>query len=203
VKHRVAIARLLAAVSIAFTVPSAARAQQAAAPDEHAPTGSSFSLMMLRDLPSSNNLFSLLEGVEPNVITDRFYGGGLNTGHTARIGAFLNSWTQTQYRVGDVNITAPDGSGSPFLFPALPLWERVDVAAGVMPIGFGAPGLGVSFEPMRPSGRWTGAAEASFAGSGLVASPPRARRRRHRDADELGPRRISGERTPLHPGWAW
>ncbi len=173
-KHRVAIARLLAAVSlvlIVLSVPSAARAQQAAAPDEHAPTGSSFSLMMLRDLPSSNNLFSLLEGVEPNVITDRFYGGGLNTGQRARIGAFLNSWTQTQYRVGDVNITAPDGSGSPFLFPALPLWERVDVAAGVMPIGFGAPGLGVSFEPMRPSGRWTGAAEASFAGSGLVASP--------------------------------
>ena len=165
-KHPVAIARLLAAVSIVLIVlgvPSAVRAQQAAAPEEHAPTGSSFSLMMLRDLPSSNNLFSLLEGVEPNVITDRFYGGGLNTGHTARIGAFLNSWTQTQYRVGDVNITAPDGSGSPFLFPALPLWERVDVAAGVMPIGFGAPGLGVSFEPMRPSGRWAGAAEASFA----------------------------------------
>ncbi len=170
----IVVARLLAALEIILITlagAAAVRAQGAQAPDEHAPTGSSFNLMMLRDLPSSNNLFSLLEGVEPNVITDRFYGGGLNTGRTARIGAFLNSWTQTQYRVGDVNITAPDGSGSPFMFPALTLWERVDVAAGVMPAGFAAPGLGVSFEPLRPAPRWTGSAEASFAGSGLVAGP--------------------------------
>ena len=57
----------------------------------------------------------------------------LNMGRAGRVGAFLNSWTQTQYRVGDVNITAPDGSGSPFLFPTLPLWERVTVSTGFMP----------------------------------------------------------------------
>jgi hypothetical protein len=47
----------------------------------------------------------------------------------------------------------------------------VDVAAGIMPIGFGAPGLGVSFEPLQPASKWTGAVDTSFAGSGLVASP--------------------------------
>jgi hypothetical protein len=171
----VAIVRRLAVpaqIVIAFlTMTSAAHAQAAPAPEEHPPIGSSFSQSMLRDLPSSNNLFSLLESVEPNVITDRFYGGGLNTGQAARVGAFLNSWTQTQYRVGEVNITAPDGSGAPFMFPSLPLWGRVDVAAGAMPFGSGAPGLAVSFEPLRPADRWTGAAEYSFAGSGLVAGP--------------------------------
>ena len=139
---------------------------------------------MLRDLPASNNLFSLLETVEPDVTSDRFYGGGLNIGRTARVGAFLNSWTQTQYRVGDVNITAPDGSGSPFLFPTLPLWSRVDVSTAVMPAGFSAPGLGVARAAAAhaPRGRvwWTrrcglGARREAVRGSA---------RGRHRDVDD-------------------
>ena len=166
--HHTIAARLLLAAILA--APAAARAQTSA-PDDHPPLGASLSFRMLRDLPASNNLFSLLETVEPDVTSDRFYGGGLNTGRTARVGAFLNSWTQTQYRVGDVNITAPDGSGSPFLFPTLPLWSRVDVAAGVMPAGSGAPGLGVTFEPLQPGAAWTRVVDASVTGSGLVASP--------------------------------
>jgi hypothetical protein len=151
--------------------PAAARAQAPAQTEQKTEYETNLSLQMLRDLPASNNLFSLLETVDANVITDRFYGGGLNTGRTGRVGAFLSSWTQTQYRVNDVNITAPDGSGSPFLFPTLPLFERVTVSTGFMPPGLGAPGLGVSLEPMQPSATWTRVVDASFAGSGLVAGP--------------------------------
>ena len=160
-------------VAAEFAAPAAALAQTPAPAEQNTTYETSLSLQMLRDLPASNNLFSLLETVDASVISDRFYGGGLNTGRAGRVGAFLNSWTQTQYRVGDVNITAPDGSGSPFLFPTLPLWERVSVSTGFMPAGFGAPGLGVSLEPMQPAATWTRVVDASFAGSGLVAGAVR------------------------------
>jgi len=140
--------------------------RSAAAQD--AAVGSSLSPTLLRDLPASNNLFQLLETVEGEVISDRFYGGGLNTGRAARDGAFLNSWTQTQFFVGDVNITVPNG-GAPFLFPVLTPWNRVDVATALMPAGSNVGGLAISFDPMRPAAAWTRMVEASGAGSSFVA----------------------------------
>src|SRR6185295_13020690 len=95
--------------------------------------GSTFSSTLLRNLPYGN-LFQVLETVEGETISDRFYGGGLNTGRQARDGAFLSSWRQTQYFVGDVNVTMPAG-GSPFLFPIVPLWESADVETAMMPAG--------------------------------------------------------------------
>jgi len=124
----------------------------------------------LRDLPASDNIFSLLETVEGEVISDRFYGGGLNTGRPARDGAFLNSWTQTQFFVGDVNITVPSG-GTPFLFPTVMPWDRVDVGSALMPADANAPGLAVSLQPARPQPTWTRVIEASGAGGSLVARP--------------------------------
>jgi hypothetical protein len=157
VTRRVSLAFLLCFVS------SLARAQDAA-------VGSSFSQTHLRELPASDNVFSLLEVSEGEVISDRFYGGGLNTGQPARDGAFLNPWTQTQFFVGDVNVTMPNG-GVPFLFPTVAPWDRMDVGSALQPAGVNAPGLAVSFQPARPAATWTRVIDASGAGSGLVANP--------------------------------
>ena len=160
------------ALLIGILASSSARAQSSAAPDrsDSAAIGSTFSSTLLGNLPSSNNLFQVLETVEGEVISDRFYGGGLNTGRQARDGAFLSSWRQTQYFVGDVNVTMPAG-GSPFLFPIVPLWESADVETAMMPFGRNAPGLSVSLDPARPATAWTRVVEASGAGKNLVAQP--------------------------------
>jgi hypothetical protein len=154
-----------------MTALARAQAQTPTDPADAAAVGTSLTPTLLHDLPASANLFSLLETTEGEVISDRFYGGGLNTGRSARDGAFLNSWTQTQYFIGDVNVTVPDGSGSPFFFPTLALWDRVDVATALMPVGFNAPGLAVSLQPVRPAAAWTRTVEASAAGKGFVADP--------------------------------
>ena len=133
--------------------------------------GSTLTPSMLSDLPLSSNIFSAIETTQGEVTSDRFYGGGLNTGRSARIGAFLNSSTQTQFRLGDVNVTAPDGSGTPFLTPALGFWERVSVSTAFMPADFNAPGVGVTLEPRRPGATWTRAFDASAASPGFVAAP--------------------------------
>ncbi len=124
---------------------------------------------MLRDLPASDNIYALLETTEGEVTSDRFYGGGLNTGRPARDGAFLNSWRQTQFFVGDANVTVP-GGGAPFLFPTTAFWQRVDVASGLMPFGLNAPALAVSFEPAAPASTWTRIIDGSGAGPSLVAN---------------------------------
>jgi hypothetical protein len=143
---------------------------QSSPPQDSAAIGSTFSETLLRNLPVSNNLFSLFETTEGEIIGDRFYGGGLNTGRPARDGAFLSSWRQTQFFVGDVNVTMPSGA-APFLFPVLTLWNRVDVSTGLMPFGVNTPGLAVSLDPARPAASWTRIVEASAAGKSLVARP--------------------------------
>jgi hypothetical protein len=147
-----------------------ARAQEPAA-QPNLELGSTLTPAMLRDLPVGSNIFAAIETTQGEVTSDRFYGGGLNTGRSAHMGAFLNSFTQTQFRIGDVNVTAPDGRGTPFLTPALSFWERVNVSTAFMPADFNAPGLGVTFEPRRPGVTWTRMFEASAASPGFVATP--------------------------------
>ena len=88
---------------------------------------------LLRDLPAGGNLFALIEAAQPEITTDRFNGGGLNGGAADKAGAFLASWSQTQYRIGDVPISSPV-DGTPMLFPELAWWNKIDVATGLMPI---------------------------------------------------------------------
>jgi hypothetical protein len=135
---------------------------------------------VLRDLPTGANVFSILETTQPEVIADRFNSGGLNAGESPRIGAFLGSWSQTQYRIGDVTIASPNG-GEPLMFPELAFWQHVDITTGLMAVDANASALDVSLQPRRPAARWTGVVEASVSGGGLTskrvseAAPPIAR----------------------------
>ena len=130
------------------------------------PLGSTLTVSALADLPSSGgNLFTLLDTVIPEVISDRVDSGGLNVGGASRIGAHGSSWTQTLFRLDGVDINSGDGSGAPMLIPGVVMWDRVDVATGLLPIEVSAPGLAISLTPRRPTATWTREIE------GLVAGP--------------------------------
>jgi hypothetical protein len=164
---------LLLVLLIGFLSARSVRAQSPAKPDSAdagAAVGSNLSPALLTDLPTSENIYQVLETMEGEVTSDRFYGGGLNTGRPARNGAFLNSWTQTQFFVGDVNVTVPNG-GAPFLFPSTSVWDRVQVGTALMSPAFNAAGFAVGLQPARPATTWTRVIEGSVAGSGLVAQP--------------------------------
>ena len=49
--------------------------------------------------------------------------------------------------------------------PGVDVWERVDVATGLMPIDVGAPGMAVTLTPRRP-------AASSMRAIELFGSPP-------------------------------
>jgi hypothetical protein len=129
---------------------------------------------LLRDLPAGGNLFALIEAAQPEITTDRFNGGGLNGGAAEKVGAFLASWSQTQYRIGDVPISSPV-DGTPMLFPELTWWNKIGVATGVMPSDSSATGLAISLEPLPAANRWTATVEMSASDASLsqASSPDR------------------------------
>src|SRR6266545_2049784 len=101
-----------AAIVALVAIPGVARAQTSPAPpasQERPPLGASVTVDALGSLPSSANLFSLLDTVMPDVIADRIDTGGLSAGDAARVGAHGSTWTQTTFRVGDADITSPTG----------------------------------------------------------------------------------------------
>ena len=77
--------------------------------------------VVLRELPASGNPFAIFDAMQTEAISDRFVAGGLNSATPPRAGGFLNSWTQTQIRFGDITITDPRTGGTPLLVPLLPL----------------------------------------------------------------------------------
>jgi hypothetical protein len=129
---------------------------------------------LLRDLPAGGNIFALIEAAQPEITTDRFNSGGLNGGSADKAGAFLASWSQTQYRIGDVPISSPV-DGTPMLFPELAWWNKINVATALMPSDSSATGLAISLEPMTAANRWTATLEmtASDASLSEAASPDR------------------------------
>ena len=131
--------------------------------------GSTLSAAVLRDLPTANNVFAVPETIQLETIADPFSAGGLNVAGAPKVGGLLSSWTQTQYRVGDVTITDPRAGGTPLLLPFLPLWSRVTIATAAMGIEDNASGVSISLEPPRPGAAWSRTIEGSFSGSALVA----------------------------------
>ena len=95
--------------------------------------GSSLTADTIANLPLAENVYSLLETTQSEVISDRFNASGLNVGENSRVGGFLGSWSQTSFRIGDIDMTDPSGSGAPLLFPELIWWDRVTVCDRVMP----------------------------------------------------------------------
>ena len=88
----------------------------------------------------ANNPFSVLETLQPETIGNLFAAGGLNAATAPKVGGFLNSWTQTQFRIGDITVTDPRAGGTPLVLPALPFWERITTATAAMGVDDNAPG---------------------------------------------------------------
>ena len=165
--------RLYLAVPIAslalaiLTVPSTATGQTVSLPEQPL-LGSTLNGDAMRDLPTTDNPFAVLETIQPETIGSRVSSGGLNI-PAPQFGAFLNSSTQTQYRIGDIAISDPRAGGTPLLLPLLPFWERITTETGAIGVDQNASALSMTLEPPRPGTRWVRTIEGSLSGPALVA----------------------------------
>ncbi len=176
------IGRPLVCALLALSVAASAQAQQAppSAPLEPARPliiETTMPAWVLMDMPSSGSLYSLLETIHPEVVSNRIEGGGMYPGSAAHLGAHGSTWTQTMFRVGDINISDPDGSGTPLALPGVLEWDRVDVNTGLMGVETNAPGMVLNLTPRRPSRTWIRQFEAiggppELQAGRAVPSPP-------------------------------
>lgn len=132
--------------------------------------GSTLTFDLLRDLPTGGTLYSILETTQAEIISDRFSNGGVNYGTATRVGAFGSSWTQTMYRIGDVDVTDGAAGGTPLFFPEVAWWRRVTLASAVMPADIDTPGAAVTLEPRRPTDTWVRDASVSTSFGDLLTS---------------------------------
>jgi hypothetical protein len=136
------VMRALAPASVLLALAICAPAAPAAAqqpPPEIGPLTTTLDLRALQDLPSTGNLFSLLETTQPEIVSDRF-SGSVNLAEPARLGVFLTSWTQTTFTVDGVDITSAE-RGGPLVVPPVLAWQSVGVTSGAFPIDVSGPGL--------------------------------------------------------------
>jgi hypothetical protein len=152
--------RAVAALVLLGWLTPAAYAQTPEPPStERQPLGASFPAAVIADLPSASTLFSILDTSIAEVISDRVDAGSMTVGQASRIGANGSSWRQTLFRVGEVDITDPRGSGTPLLIPGVMGWQRMDVATAALPMDVNSPGPAVTFVPARPAAAWTRSVE--------------------------------------------
>jgi hypothetical protein len=121
----------LAAAAFALVTEASVSGQSNPIPEQPL-LGSALTADMLRALPASGNPFAVLDAMQTESIADRFVAGGLNSATPPRVGGFLNAWTQTQIRFGDITITDPRTGGTPLLVPLLPVFSRMHVAVGAL-----------------------------------------------------------------------
>jgi hypothetical protein len=166
-----AIARfyLAAAAAAAFAlVTEASVSGQSSTIPEQPLLGSALTADMLRQLPASGTPFAVLDAMQTEAISDRFVAGGLNSATPPRVGGFLNSWTQTQVRFGDITITDPRTGGTPLLVPLLPVFSRMQVTVGALGIEESAAAVSMNLEPLRAGTTWVRAFEGSLSGGFLT-----------------------------------
>lgn len=165
-----------AAVAALFVV-GVARAAQAQAPADVSQEKSfvtTFDANTLASLPLGENVYALIETTQSELISDRFSSGGLNVGEGNRVGGFLGSWSQTRYRIGDIDITDPSGRGGALMFPELLPWQRISIGTGMFGADTIAPGLSVDLFPSDAAEKWTTTIHATGSGGGLASSSPDA-----------------------------
>jgi hypothetical protein len=147
-------------------LPLSARSDRSLGPD--------FDTDLLQGLPMSNGLWSLFETVESTAILDRMEGGGLYVGEAGLMGIRGSSWTQTSWRLGDLDITDPDRTGTPLFFAGPEALDAVEISAGLRPADQRGAGPGISLSVRRPGPVWHKSFQASHIPGELQQSFQRA-----------------------------
>jgi hypothetical protein len=155
-------------LGLSITALATARASvsaQVVTSDIQPTLGSVLPADVVSDLPAGSDVLATIETTQGEVVSDRISSGLLNTSAAPRLGSLLGSWTQTQFRLRDRNITDPTGNGTPLIFPPNALWQRMTILTGATPVDFNSPALSVVLEPAWPTAEWIRTVEGSFSSS--------------------------------------
>ena len=79
--------------------------------------------------PNTMNLWAFLDHTEPTIVADRYDVAGMHGNRQPLIGMRGNSYTQNQYAIGGISVTAPSGNGA-LGFPDFSTIDTIEYTAG-------------------------------------------------------------------------
>lgn len=125
---------------------------------------------LVRDLPSSGNVWSLMETAEPAAILDRIDGAGLYPGEPGRFSMRGASWTQNAVLRDGIDLTDPLRGGTPLAPPDAFHLDRIEAVSGLAPVEQGEPGVALGLVSRAPGPAWRGAVEGEAVPEGWSQS---------------------------------
>lgn len=119
-------------------------------------------------LPHSRSAWSLLETAHPFLVSDRIDAGGLGTGEEPLLGQG-SSATQTTFRLDGIDVTDPETTGTPLLYPDVRAFQSVVVGSAGLDASAAGPAPSLDLFLKRPGSTWSGAAEFTAAPRSMQA----------------------------------
>jgi hypothetical protein len=123
------------------------------------PYSTTFGSDAVRALPSSMNLWSLIDIAELFTFAGRPDTGGVVTGEAELLGAHGTSWTQTTFHLDTVDATDLTEGGMPLWYPDIDALEDVSIVSASAPVEIATPGPVLTMLARDAGGSWH--AEAS------------------------------------------
>jgi hypothetical protein len=125
---------------------------------------------LVRDLPSSGNVWSLMETAEPAAILDRIDGAGLYPGEPGRFSMRGASWTQNVVLLDGIDLTDPLRGGTPLAPPDAFHLDRIEAVSGLLPVEQAGPGVALALVSRAAGPTWRGAVEGEAVPEGWSQS---------------------------------
>lgn len=116
----------------------------------------------LRDLPTAQTLWSLIETVDPFVVVDRIANGGLYLGEREWFASHGSSGTQSSFQVDGLDVTDPERTGTPLMQLDPDYFQAVGVAYSFLAPDLGGAGTTLVLVPRAAGRAWSGGLRASY-----------------------------------------
>ena len=122
---------------------------------------------VIEELPTSRDIWSLLQSQAPQVVTSREDVGGSESGLQANFSAHGSSQRQNTFMFNGINTTGVNSTGTTDLYFDYDSFEEVQISTAAHKAEVSTPGVYLNIVPRSGSDQWRGAAQNFFSNTDL------------------------------------
>lgn len=122
---------------------------------------------IIDDLPTSRNIWSLLQNQAPQVVTNREEVGGSESGLQATFSTHGSSRRQNTFNFDGINVTGVNGGGTTDLYFDYDTFDEVQISTGAHRAQVGTPGVYLNIIVRSGTDSWRGVVQDFFSNKNL------------------------------------